>query len=81
MRATLYWVALPIFLFFTWLQDIKTVWLSWWDTDREDTRRLLLTVLASTVIFSLAANLYAFSNEFFNHDSFSIVTYTKLQEF
>lgn len=30
MRATIYWVVLPICLFFTprtWLRDIKTVWL------------------------------------------------------
>lgn len=72
MRATIYWAILPVCLFFTprtWLRDIKTVWLGWWDMDRENTRRLLLTALAATVVFSLAAHLYAFTNEFFNHDS------------
>ena len=80
MRATIYWVVLPICLFFTprtWLRDIKTVWLDWWDLDRENTRRLFLTVLVATVVFSLAANLYAFTNEFFNHDSLGGLTYSR----
>ena len=79
MRATVYWVALPVCLFFTpraWLRDIKSVWLDWWDMDRENTRRLLLTVLAATTVFSMAAYLYAFTNEFFNHDSLVFIVYS-----
>lgn len=78
--VTIYWVVFPVCLFFTpraWLRDIKAVWLRWWDMDRDNTHRLLLTVLAATVVFSLAANLYAFTNEFFNHDSLGHIAYFK----
>lgn len=76
--AAVYWVLFPVFLFFTprtWLKDVKTVWLNWWDMDRENTRRLLLTMLAATVVFSMAAYLFAFTNEFFNHDSIFNIYY------
>lgn len=80
--ATLYWVAMPICLFFTpksWLRELRFVWLQWWDMDKRDTRQLLLTALIATVIFSLAAHMFAFSNIFFNHDSLRFVAY--LREF
>ena len=75
-NATIYWIILPVCLFFiprAWLWNIKTVWLDWWDMDRENTRRLLLMVFATTVVFSLVAHLYAFTNEFFNHDSLGAI--------
>lgn len=78
--ATLYWVLLPLCLFFTpgaWLQDVKAVWLEWWDMDRRETRRLLLTALAAAACFTAAAHMFAFANEFLNHDSLSEIGYPK----
>lgn len=79
--ATVYWVLFPVCLFIipkAWLKDVKTTWLHWWDMDRENTRRLLLTMLAATVAFSMATYLFAFTNEFFNHDAISAVYYPEI---
>lgn len=59
-----------------WLHTVvKPVWEAWWGLDRGETRRLLRTVIVSTLVFTLIAHGFLFTNEFVSHDSSFVLTY------
>ncbi len=75
--AALYWTGLFLCLFFIpkkWLiHCVLPVLQGWWGMDRKESHRLFFTAGISTLVSSLAAHGFLFTNEFFSHDSLSLM--------
>lgn len=65
-----------------WLPTIvKPTLERWWGLNWAETKRLFCTVAVFTLVFSLIAHGFLFTNEFFSHDSTFVLNYGDSQSF
>lgn len=73
--AVPFWMGLFLCIFFLpkqwWREAIRPTIQNWWKIGKRETLRLFLTVFVSTLIFSILAHGFLFTNEFYSHDSIS----------
>lgn len=60
---------------------IKPVFRRWWGLSRVESKRIVCIVAVSTLVFTLIAHGFLFTNEFFSHDSICILRYGDLIRF